>query len=93
MSEDRSPIADVVRTELEKGTDSARREVDRRAEEALQGIDRRADVARGEVGARLIDLTEEYFPEEVARRRRRGMAMAFAAGVGAGAAARHFVRR
>lgn len=93
MSEDSNPIANVVRTELEKGREAARREFQKNAEEARQELDRRTDGARSEMGARIVDLTEEYFPEEVTRRRRRGMATAFAAGVGAGIAARHFLGR
>lgn len=86
MTENKNPIVDTVREELEKGTGSAKQEVRRE-------LDRRTDGARDEVGARLVDLTEDYFPEEVKRRRRRAAAVAFAAGVGAGAAASRFLGR
>jgi len=37
------------------------------------------------LGERMVDLTEEYFAEEVAARRRRSAATAFVAGVAVGA--------
>jgi F0F1-type ATP synthase membrane subunit b/b' len=86
MSENKNPIVDVVRAELEKGTDTTR-------EEFRRELDRRTDDARDEVGARLVDLTEEYFPEEVQQRRRKTAAAAFAAGVGAGVAASRLLGR
>lgn len=43
-----------------------------------------AEVKR-RLGERMVDLTEEYFPEEVAARRRRSAAAAFLAGVAVGA--------
>lgn len=39
---------------------------------------------RHRLGERMVDLTEEYFPEEVSARRRRIAAAAFAAGVAVG---------
>lgn len=93
MQVNKNAIADTVRTEFEKGTDSALQEFEKSAEEVRRELDRRTDGARDQLGERIVDLSEEYFPEAVARRRRRQMAVAFTAGVGAGVAARHFLGR
>ena len=45
------------------------------------------------LGKRMIDLTEEYFTEEVAARRRRTAGTAFAAGVAVGAAGVAYLSR
>lgn len=43
-----------------------------------------AAAARHQLAERTLDLTEEYFPEEVASRRRRVAAAGFAAGLAVG---------
>lgn len=94
MTEDTNGrFVDVVRTEFERGTDSARRNLERNAQDAREEIDRRADEARDEFGERVVDMTEEYFPEAVAKRRRETAAIAFAAGFGVGAVTALLVRR
>lgn len=50
-------------------------------------------VMKRRLGERMVDLTEEYFAEEVAARRRRTAAAAFAAGVVVGAAGVSYLRR
>lgn len=50
-------------------------------------------VVRARLGKRMIDLTEEYFPEEVAARRRKITGAAFGAGVLVGAVGSALLRR
>lgn len=77
---------DVMRAE---GTAKDRFEaMKRRAMESEEGA-----VVRKRVGERMVDLTEEYFPEEVAARRRKIAGAAFGAGVIVGAAAGAYMRR
>ncbi|QKY21299.1 hypothetical protein B4589_013295 [Halolamina sp. CBA1230] len=52
-----------------------------------------AAAARHQLAERTLDLTEEYFPAEVAARRRKVAAAGFAAGVVVGAAADAALRR
>ncbi len=52
-----------------------------------------AAAARHQLAERTLDLTEEYFPAEVAARRRRVAAAGFAAGVAVGAVAGAAIRR
>jgi hypothetical protein len=52
-----------------------------------------AAAARHRLAERTIDLTEEYFPEEVAARRRKVAAAGFAAGLVVGGAAGAMLRR
>lgn len=52
-----------------------------------------AAAARHQLAERTLDLTEEYFPEEVASRRRRAAAMGFAAGLVVGGIATSVLRR
>jgi|AntRauTorcE11898_2_1112593.scaffolds.fasta_scaffold05265_2 hypothetical protein len=52
-----------------------------------------AAAARHQLAERTLDLTEEYFPEEVASRRRRAAAMGFAAGMVVGGVAGTALRR
>lgn len=94
MSEDtKSKVVDVVRAEFERGTDTARKEFERNAEEARQEIDRRADDARKGLAPSIVDLTEEYFGEEIARRRRKVAGAAFATGVAVGLVTYRFLGR
>lgn len=52
-----------------------------------------AAVARHQIAERTLDLTEEYFPAEVAARRRRVAAAGFAAGLVVGGAIGSRLRR
>lgn len=52
-----------------------------------------AAAARHQLAERTLDLTEEYFPEEVAARRRKAAAAGFAAGLVVGGVAGAVLRR
>lgn len=98
MSEDSTRVLqDRLRSELNRTRGTARTEIGERSERArqraMEEFEHQAEGARRELGERLVDLTEEYFPEATRRRRRRAAAAAFAAGVGAGFLARHALRR
>lgn len=71
------------------GTPSARfEEMKRRALESEESA-----VVRERLGERMIGLTEEYFPAEVAARRRKTAGIAFGAGVVVGAVGGALLRR
>lgn len=69
------------------------------ARERFEAMKRRAleseetAAVRKHLGDRMLDLTEEYFPEEVAARRRKTAATAFGAGVVVGAVGGALLRR
>lgn len=85
---DRATI-DAVEQDLPAGARARFAELRQRAMESEES----AEMKR-RLGERMVDLTEEYFTEEVAARRRRTAATAFAAGVVVGAAGvRYFTRR
>lgn len=72
-----------------EGTASARFDaMKRRALESEEGA-----VVREQLGERMVDLTEEYFPAEVAARRRKIAGIAFGAGVVVGAVGGRLLRR
>jgi hypothetical protein len=54
---------------------------------------RRADSARRELGERVIDATDDYFPEAVRQRRRRDIAGGMVIGLAVGFFARHLLGR
>jgi len=76
---------DVIR--VEGGAKERFEALKRRAIESEEGA-----VVRKRVGERMVDLTEEYFPEEVAARRRKIAGAAFGAGVVVGAVGGAFLR-
>jgi hypothetical protein len=72
-----------------EGTASARFDaMTRRALESEESA-----VVRERLGERMVDLTEEYFPAEVAERRRKIAGVAFGAGVIVGAVGGALLRR
>lgn len=72
-----------------EGTASARFDaMKRRALESEESA-----VVREHLGERMVDLTEEYFPAEVAERRRKIAGIAFGAGVVVGAVGSRLLRR
>lgn len=71
------------------GTASARFEAMKRR--ALESEESAA--VREHLGERMVDLTEEYFPAEVAARRRKIASIAFGAGVVVGAVGGALLRR
>lgn len=72
-----------------EGTASARFEaMKRRALESEESA-----VVREHLGERMVDLTEEYFPAEVAERRRKTAGLAFGTGLIVGAIGDALLRR
>ena len=70
---------------------TAREELDRRTESVREEFARRKGETRAELGERLFDLGEEYFPEEASRRRRKYASAGFVVGLAAGFIARHLL--
>lgn len=64
---------------------------ERFAEAVREEAERRTDAARRELGEVVIDVTDEYFPEAVRRRRRRDIASGFALGAIVGFLVRYAV--
>ncbi|MFC7069825.1 hypothetical protein [Halobaculum lipolyticum] len=60
--------------------------------EARSRAGERGELVRHEVGARMFDLMEEYFPEEHAERRRQELVRAFGAGIAVGFLGREILR-
>jgi urease accessory protein UreF len=79
---------DAVEQELPAGARARFAELRQRAMESEES----AEMKR-RLGERMVDLTEEYFAEEVTARRRRTAATAFAAGVAVGAVGMRLVSR
>jgi hypothetical protein len=98
MIEDtKSTVKNAVRTGVESNgsgrTEAARESLDRRAESVRDEFERRKGETKQELGKRLFDLGEEYFPEEAARRRRRVASVGVVVGFAAGFVARHLLDR
>lgn len=75
-------VADVVEETRDRFTEAVKTEAERRAE-----------TTRQEFGEVVIELTDEYFPEAVQRRRRRDIVSGFALGFVAGIFFRYVVRK
>lgn len=71
---------DAAQYEIPEGARARFAELRQRAIESEESAE-----MKHRLGERMIDLTEEYFAEEVAARRRRTASAAFAAGVAVGA--------
>ncbi len=69
----------------------AREQLDDRAESVREEFERRTDETKNELGERLFDLGEEYFPEVAARRRRQMVSAGFVVGLAVGFGARHLL--
>lgn len=82
----------MLKNAKQEFVDAVRTEAEKRATEGRQELERRADEGRRELGTVMVDLTEEYFPEAVRRRRRRDVAGGFLAGAVAGYVIRHLLR-
>ncbi|MEF8773405.1 MAG: hypothetical protein V5A37_01650 [Halobacteriales archaeon] len=93
MKDTKFQLPETLRAELDRNAEDARDRLEGRTEQTRRKVDERADVAKEELGERLFDLGEEYFPEVARRRQRRVAATAFAAGVAAGAVGRHLLDR
>ena len=78
---------------IEHPTDAAREQFDRGAEALRQEFERRTDETRLELGDRVFDLAEEYFPETADRRRRQTLSVGFVVGLAIGFVARHLLDR
>lgn len=79
-------LPETLREEIEKQTETAKQQLEGRRETAREQLEGRTELARVELGERLFDLGEEYFPEVAKRRRRNVAATAFVAGVSTGIA-------
>lgn len=90
-------IGDTTRTVRSKVQDdigpTARDEFQKQAEVARGEVEKQADEKREELGYRVFDLAEAYFPEAATDRRRRYLATGAAIGVGAGFVLRHVLDR
>ena len=64
---------------------------DRFADTIREGAEKQAVTARRELGDIVIDVTDEYFPEAVRKRRRRDVASGAIAGVIVGYLVRYVV--
>ncbi|PSP75435.1 hypothetical protein BRC81_15525 [Halobacteriales archaeon QS_1_68_20] len=69
----------------------ARERLDERAETVREELERRTDETKMELGERLFDLGEEYFPQVAAQRRRQLVSAGFLVGLAAGFLARHLM--
>lgn len=62
-------------------------------ERAKEEASRQVDNVKQDVGPRVVDATEEYFPEETKERRRRDTVRGFLVGVGIGYLLRYALGR
>ncbi|MHC3438499.1 hypothetical protein ACYJ1Y_10450 [Natrialbaceae archaeon A-gly3] len=62
------------------------------AETAREQAERQTESAKQELGRTVLDAADEYFPEEVRRRRRRDMARGFLVGLAVGVILREAFR-
>lgn len=76
--------------DMEDMTDDIVTQVKDRAKEEAS---RQVDNVKQDVGPRVVDATEEYFPEETKERRRRDMVRGFLVGVGVGFLLRYALGR
>lgn len=86
MAVSKPKLPESLREEIEKQTETARKQLEDRTDGAREHLEGHTESARAELGERLFDLGEEYFPEVAQRRRRNVAAAAFVAGVSAGIA-------
>lgn len=73
-------------------TETAKEEKTRLKEAAKKEAERKKATAKHELGRAVLDVTDEYFPEEVRDRRRRDMARGFLAGAAIGLLLRSLIR-
>lgn len=64
----------------------------RLAETTKEAAERRTATAKRELGRTVLEATDEYFPEEVQKRRRRDLARGFLVGAAVGVLLRDALR-